>query len=60
MEFRHGEAVAPLVEIGPAGDKRGTEVTFLPSKETFTHTEFDFSTLEHRLRELARSRRAPA
>ena len=33
--------------------KRGTEVTFLPSKETFTKTEFDFATLEHRLRELA-------
>src|SRR6266699_4328471 len=33
--------------------KRGTEVTFLPSKKTFTMTEFDFATLEHRLRELA-------
>ena len=33
--------------------KRGTEVTFLPSPETFTHIEFDFATLEHRLRELA-------
>jgi DNA gyrase subunit B len=32
---------------------RGTEVTFLPSTETFTKTEFDFATLEHRLRELA-------
>jgi len=53
MEFRHGEAVAPLAEMGPAGDKRGTEVTFLPSKETFTQTVFDYDTLEHRLRELA-------
>ncbi|MBN9495322.1 MAG: DNA topoisomerase (ATP-hydrolyzing) subunit B [Alphaproteobacteria bacterium] len=53
MEFKHGEAVAPLAEMGPAGDKRGTEVTFLPSKETFTKTVFDFETLEHRLRELA-------
>ena len=34
-------------------DERGTEVTFLPSTETFTKTEFDFATLEHRLRELA-------
>ena len=33
--------------------KRGTEVTFLPSPQTFTMTEFDFATLEHRLRELA-------
>jgi DNA gyrase subunit B len=53
MQFRHGEAVAPLAEIGPAGDERGTEVTFLPSTETFTKTVFDYDTLEHRLRELA-------
>ncbi len=39
--------------VGAARDKRGTEVTFLPSKKTFTMTEFDFATLEHRLRELA-------
>ena len=31
----------------------GTEITFLPSTNTFTKTEFDFTTLEHRLRELA-------
>ncbi|WP_449256408.1 DNA topoisomerase (ATP-hydrolyzing) subunit B [Bosea sp. (in: a-proteobacteria)] len=53
MEFRHGEAVAPLAVVGPQGDRRGTEVTFLPSPETFTMIEFDFKTLEHRLRELA-------
>jgi len=53
MEFRDGEAVAPLSVVGAAHDKRGTEVTFLPSKNTFTMTEFDFATLEHRLRELA-------
>ncbi len=53
MEFRDGEAVAPLAIVGAAYDKRGTEVTFLPSKKTFTMTEFDFATLEHRLRELA-------
>ena len=53
MEFRDGEAVAPLAVVGAAHDKRGTEVTFLPSKKTFTMTEFDFATLEHRLRELA-------
>ncbi len=33
--------------------KRGTSVTFLPSTETFTHVEFDYGTIEHRLRELA-------
>src|SRR5829696_5108775 len=53
MEFRHGDAVAPLAVVGDAGGKRGTEVTFLPAKTTFTMTEFDFATLEHRLRELA-------
>src|SRR6201991_2075491 len=53
MEFRDGEPFAPLKVVGPAGDKRGTEVSFLPSPQTFTMTEFDFATLEHRLRELA-------
>jgi DNA gyrase subunit B len=53
MEFRDGEAVAPLAVVGDAAGKRGTEVTFLPSKQTFSMTEFDFATLEHRLRELA-------
>jgi DNA gyrase subunit B len=53
MEFHDGEAVAPLAMVGAAYDKRGTEVSFLPSKGTFTLTEFDFATLEHRLRELA-------
>ena len=53
IEFRHGEAVAPLAVVGEAGGKRGTEVTFLASTETFTNVEYDFDTLEHRLRELA-------
>ncbi len=52
MRFKNGAAVAPLAKVG-ASDKTGTEVTFMPSKEIFTHTEFDLSTLEHRLRELA-------
>src|SRR5713101_7474992 len=53
IEFRDGEALVPLAAVGAAHDKRGTEVTFLPSPKTFTMTEFDFATLEHRLRELA-------
>jgi DNA gyrase subunit B len=53
MEFRNGDAVAPLKEIGDSHGKRGTQVTFLPSPATFTMVEFDFATLEHRLRELA-------
>ncbi|HEX9789125.1 MAG TPA: DNA topoisomerase (ATP-hydrolyzing) subunit B [Kiloniellales bacterium] len=51
--FRHGVVEAPLAVNGEAGERTGTEVTFLPSKKTFTMTEFDFATLEHRLRELA-------
>ncbi|MBR1216608.1 DNA topoisomerase (ATP-hydrolyzing) subunit B [Bradyrhizobium sp. U87765 SZCCT0131] len=53
MEFHHGDAVAPLAVVGDAQGQRGTEVTFYPSPETFTMVEFDFATLEHRLRELA-------
>ncbi len=53
MTFTHGVADAPLAAIGEQGDKKGTEITFLPSTETFTMTEFDFNTVEHRLRELA-------
>ena len=53
MQFRNGDAVAPLKVVADAPGRKGTEVTFLPSPVTFTHTEFDFATLEHRLRELA-------
>jgi DNA gyrase subunit B len=53
MEFRDGDALTPLAIAGAAPGKTGTEVTFLPSPRTFTMTEFDYATLEHRLRELA-------
>jgi DNA gyrase subunit B len=53
MRFRHGDAEAPLKVVGPAGEKKGTRVTFLPSPETFKVTEFDWDKLEHRFRELA-------
>ncbi|MBY0272357.1 MAG: DNA topoisomerase (ATP-hydrolyzing) subunit B [Alphaproteobacteria bacterium] len=53
MSFTHGDADDRLAVVGEAGEKKGTEITFLPSKETFTQTVFDFGTLEHRLRELA-------
>jgi DNA gyrase subunit B len=54
MRFRHGDPDKDLELVGDAPEgKRGTEVTFLPSTRTFTKTEFDFATLEHRLRELA-------
>ncbi|MBN8978877.1 MAG: DNA topoisomerase (ATP-hydrolyzing) subunit B [Rhizobiales bacterium] len=53
VEFAHGDSVAPLKVVGDAAGKRGTEVTFLASPETFKNIEYDFATLEHRLRELA-------
>ena len=58
VNFEGGETVKPLEVVGdaPLIDGKpltGTRITFLPSTETFTMTEFDFGTLEHRLRELA-------
>jgi DNA gyrase subunit B len=53
MSFTHGEPDAPLKAVGKWDGRNGTEVTFTPSAETFSHIEFDYATLEHRLRELA-------
>lgn len=51
--FERGETTVHLKEVGDAAGKKGTEVTFYPSIDTFSHIEFDFNTIEHRLRELA-------
>ncbi|CAG7597316.1 MAG: DNA topoisomerase (ATP-hydrolyzing) subunit B [Candidatus Midichloria sp.] len=53
VKFVDGVAVKPLEVVGEADGKRGTKVTFLPSSEIFTTTEFSFSALEHRLKELS-------
>jgi DNA gyrase subunit B len=53
MSFTHGVPDGPLAETGDAGGETGTEISFLPSTNTFTMVEFDYGTLEHRLRELA-------
>ncbi|MEO9297218.1 DNA topoisomerase (ATP-hydrolyzing) subunit B [Devosia alba] len=62
MSFTHGDSDAPLKQIGSYVENKqagvyegrsGTEITFFPSDKTFTMVEFDFKTLEHRLRELA-------
>ncbi|MGH1404323.1 MAG: DNA topoisomerase (ATP-hydrolyzing) subunit B [Alphaproteobacteria bacterium] len=57
MRFRGGEAEngkdLEKVRDLDAGERTGTQVTFLPSPETFAIIEFDFKTLEDRLRELA-------
>ncbi|MBT3238426.1 MAG: DNA topoisomerase (ATP-hydrolyzing) subunit B [Rhodospirillaceae bacterium] len=60
VRFENGDTVKSLEVTGDApkaekddGPRTGTEITFLASTETFTMTEYDFATLEHRLRELA-------
>ncbi|HJD56345.1 MAG TPA: DNA topoisomerase (ATP-hydrolyzing) subunit B [Rickettsia endosymbiont of Pyrocoelia pectoralis] len=53
IRFNNGITEAPLALVKENVDKKGTEVTFFPSVETFTNIEFDFGTIEHRLRELA-------
>ncbi|MBC7156606.1 MAG: DNA topoisomerase (ATP-hydrolyzing) subunit B [Rhodobacteraceae bacterium] len=53
VRFERGETVRPLVEVGPADGKRGTEVRFLASLTTFSNLDYSFKTLENRLRELA-------
>jgi DNA gyrase subunit B len=53
IRFERGETVQPLIVIGPSERPTGTEVTFKPSAETFTHVEFDYGVFERRLRELA-------
>ncbi len=54
MRFIHGVAEAPLKMIGEANGKKGTQVRFHPSNQTFTNVvEFSFSILEQRLRELS-------
>ena len=54
MRFQHGDAVSPLKIIGDASGEKGTQVTFHPSSQTFSNVlEFNFSTLEQRLRELS-------
>ncbi len=53
ITFKMGEADGPLKIIGDAVGESGTHVTFMPSTEIFAHINFEFSILEHRLRELA-------
>jgi len=52
MEFRRGEAVAPLAEVGDT-DRRGTEVHFMAAIETFGRVEFHYEILAKRIRELS-------
>ena len=52
VEFKRGNIVAPLKILGDT-DKTGTEVTFMPSAETFVNVDFHFDLLAKRIRELS-------
>ncbi len=52
IEFKDGSAVKPLKLIGKS-KKNGTKIKFLPSKEIFSSTKFNFSIIQKRMRELA-------
>ncbi|MCX7890333.1 MAG: DNA topoisomerase (ATP-hydrolyzing) subunit B [Rhodobacteraceae bacterium] len=51
--FENGVTVEPLRVVGDAHGQRGTEVRFLASTRTFSNLDYQFKTLETRLRELA-------
>ncbi len=54
QRYERGKTIYPLEVIGDCPiDKTGTTVTFLPDKEIFEETVFDFNILKQRLRELA-------
>ncbi|MEM7081348.1 MAG: DNA topoisomerase (ATP-hydrolyzing) subunit B [Pseudomonadota bacterium] len=52
QEYRHGEPVAPLTEMGDA-ESTGTTIQFKPSPETFSNIDFHYDVLAKRLRELS-------
>jgi DNA gyrase subunit B len=51
--FERGDTVKHLEVVGDANGNKGTEVRFLASTTTFSNLDYDFHTLEKRLRELA-------
>ena len=54
QRYERGKVMYPLKVIGECGpDKHGTEVHFLPDKDIFEETEYDFDILKIRLRETA-------
>ena len=52
-KFEGGDTVEHLRVLGDSAGRKGTEVRFLASTETFSNLEYSFATLEKRLRELA-------
>lgn len=52
QKFERGIPVTELEVIGDA-DHTGTTISFKPDKEIFNTTEFDYNTLQYRLREMS-------
>lgn len=52
QEYTCGKPLADVAVVGETTE-RGTEVTFLPDDSIFIVTEYNFETLENRMRELA-------
>ena len=54
QRYERGNTIYKLKVVGECEpEKTGTSVTFLPDKEIFEETVFDFNTLKTRLREMA-------
>ncbi|HEY9038399.1 MAG TPA: DNA topoisomerase (ATP-hydrolyzing) subunit B [Roseovarius sp.] len=51
--FERGDTVRHVEVVGPANGRKGTEVRFMASTDTFSNLNYSFETLEKRLRELA-------
>ena len=52
QRYERGKVITELTEIGTT-ERHGTTVTFLPDKDIFEETVFDYGTIKHRLREMA-------
>ena len=52
QRYERGKVITELTEIGTT-ERHGTTVTFLPDKDIFEETVFEYSTIKHRLREMA-------
>ena len=54
QRYERGKTMYPLTVVGECPESQhGTKVTFLPDKEIFEETVFDYDTLKIRLREIA-------
>ena len=54
QRYERGKVMYPLKVVGECeSEKTGTKVTFLPDKEIFEETVFDYDTLKQRFREMA-------